>query len=83
MAKGEKWKALWDSLKQSNRFWGFTVAAVGTLLLPTPFAAASPYFITGGLSWAGVGLTGVMKKKEEAKKVASGEVTDKVESKVD
>lgn len=79
MAHGEKWKIIWNALKQSNRFWGAVgiVGGCGIALIP------GLQMIGGGIVVAGtsqffVGAVNQVKKSEEAKK----NPPDKVESKI-
>ena len=79
MAKGEKRRALWSSLKQSNRFWGAVGIIGGCAIALIP----GLQMIGGGIVVAGtsqffVGAVNQVKKSEEAKK----NPPDKVESKI-
>lgn len=79
MAKGEKIKALWDGVKNSNRFWGIAMMVVGAPLTLIPAVAPlGMLMFTTGLPVAITGTVNAAKRAAEEKK----NPTDKVESKI-
>lgn len=70
MEEKESW---FKRVSRTNRFWGIVSIAIGTLLMPTPFAAASPYLLTGGFTQLGVGIVNKAKQNAEEKKQGSSD----------
>ena len=80
MAKGEKWKALWESLSSSNRFWGAVGIVGGSAIALIPgLQVIGGGIVVAGTSQFFVGATNQRKRKLEEKRKEEAEdgVVDK------